>query len=294
MRHQTTYADLNANATSAAHMDGPLWGNLSPLKTVSMRSFNKTICVIGILFGISGCSLVETIRGEPDLTTDHASEVTWNMAQMTELKAEVQELRDENEALKVSLAEAEEEKETLKTRLAKLEETDVGLAVPALSSVLLDDTQVTAPSNAVVSAAEAKQALGDAPPPVEASPRLVQPSFSDEKQVFRNEATASDIQLSSIMFGVHLASYRQVDQARDGWRRLQRENPEELGLLEPRLEKITLERDGDFVRLIGGGFSSQQKASALCQRLASKGLYCDVAGFSGERLTFSEGPGSGS
>ena len=101
---------------------------------------------------------------------------------------------------------------------------------------------------------------------------------------FENEAS-DEIETLSILYGVHLASYRQLDQARAGWRTLQRENPNELGLLEPRVEFVSLNEKGDFVRLIGGGFSSQQKAQALCATLKQKGLYCAVAGFEGERLS---------
>lgn len=258
------------------------------------RLVRNTLSAVALCAFVSGCSVVENLRGEPDLSTGHANDAVWGMQQLAELRSEVEDLRKENEALKVTLAETQGEKATIEKRLSEVEARAADAAVPALSSVLRPNAQPAAPANAVVAAAQAKQALADAPPPVQASPRLVQPSFSDDKQVFRNEAAASDIELSSILFGVHLASYRQVNQARDGWRRLQRENPEELGLLEPRLEKVTLESDGDFVRLIGGGFSSQEKASALCERLESKGLYCDVAGFSGDRLTYSEDNGSGS
>ncbi len=66
--------------------------------------------------------------------------------------------------------------------------------------------------------------------------------------------------------------------------RLQRENPDELGLLEPRIEQITVPERGKFLRLIGGGFSSEEKAAALCASLKQKGLFCSVTGFNGDRL----------
>jgi hypothetical protein len=84
--------------------------------------------------------------------------------------------------------------------------------------------------------------------------------------------------------GVHLASYRHREQAQEGWRQLQRENPDELGLLEPRIIAVTIPEKGDFLRLIGGGFSSQEKAAALCTNLKQKGVFCTVSGFEGDRL----------
>ena len=114
--------------------------------------------------------------------------------------------------------------------------------------------------------------------PVAEAPRLVQPTFASTDDVFENEAI-DDIQTASVLFGVHLASYRKVEEAREGWRILQRENPDELGLLEPRIETVNLAEKGVFMRLIGGGFASQEKANELCAQLKLKGLYCSVAGF---------------
>ena len=142
---------------------------------------------------------------------------------------------------------------------------------------------------AVVAAPEAGRALAGSPAPVDSSPRLVQPSFASlEETVFENEA-AGDIQMSSVMYGAHLASYRHEAEARTGWRKLQRENPDELGLLEPRVEKVSLDDRGDFMRLIGGGFTTQDKAAALCVRLKARGVYCAVSGFTGQRLSLSNG-----
>ena len=91
-----------------------------------------------------------------------------------------------------------------------------------------------------------------------------------------------------MLYGVHLASYRHVEDARAGWRKLQRENPDELGLLEPRIEEITIKGRGQFVRLIGGGFSTRDKAEQLCSRLRAKRLYCAVMDFEGQRLSMAD------
>ncbi len=126
--------------------------------------------------------------------------------------------------------------------------------------------------------------------PVEPAPRLTQPTFESTDAVFENEA-GSEARTPAMLFGVHLASYRQEDEAREGWRKLQRENPDELGLLEPRLETVDVPERGSFLRLIGGGLSSREKAEALCSNLKTKGLYCSVSDFSGERLSLVENTG---
>lgn len=141
----------------------------------------------------------------------------------------------------------------------------------------------------VIADADADKALASAPAkPVEAAPRLVQPTFASQETVFENEAS-DGIKTTSVLFGVHLASYRHAEEARAGWVKLQRDYPDELGLLEPRLEKVDIEGRGVFLRLIGGGFASEEKASALCATLKAHGAYCAVAGFEGERLSFVDG-----
>jgi hypothetical protein len=115
----------------------------------------------------------------------------------------------------------------------------------------------------------------------------VQPTFSSSEQTFENEAHG-DIKLSSVLWGVHLASYRRAEEAGAGWRKLQRDFPDELGLLEPRIEKVTIDGKGEFLRLVGGGFSSREKARALCATLAAKGVFCRVASFGGDRLSLAD------
>lgn len=125
--------------------------------------------------------------------------------------------------------------------------------------------------------------------PIESSPRLVQPEFASTETVFENEAEEDgEIKTASVLFGVHLASYRHEEEAREGWRKLQRENPDELGLLEPRIEKVDIPEKGEFLRLVGGGFSSEEKAQALCVKLKQNGMFCSVVGFEGKRLSLGE------
>lgn len=203
-----------------------------------------------------------------------------------QLQSEVEKLRTEKAQLERKLAEAQ------RAAAAPSPAGGQAAASPAPDLVDPEPAPLVAPAlkaDAVVAAADANRALKDAPArPVEPSPRLVQPSFaSGEDAVFENEA-AGMIKTSSVLFGVHLASYRGEEEARAGWRKLQRENPDELGLLEPRIEAVDLEGRGHFLRLIGGGFSTAETAAALCGKLQAKGVYCSVTGFKGDPLSFAQ------
>jgi len=231
---------------------------------------------------LSACS---TVGGEPaDITGDSVDEINWSDVRTAELETEVVQLKAEN---------AELEKQLASLRQANAE-TDAAAQAAAEAADAASDAAPApaAKAETVIAAAEADRALADAPAkPVQPSPRLVQPSFaSGQETVFENEAKSA-IKTSSVLYGVHLASYRTDEDAKTGWRKLQRENPDELGLLEPRVESVTIEDRGDFIRLIGGWFSSRDKAEALCVTLKAKGLYCAVASFGGERLSLAESPG---
>lgn len=222
-----------------------------------------------------------------------ASEVNWAFADVTAMEQKVASLQSEN------------------ARLVK--------RVMELEAAL--DTVIEAPKETVIAASDQPGADGppardrpapSAPPlrqpeaviaspggrvedvPVAEAPRLVQPSFAAAETVFENEAPLTDrgdIAVSSVLWGVHLASYRAQEEARNGWRKLQQENPDELGLLEPRVESIDIDGRGRFWRLIGGGFETEATAQTLCQTLEAKGLYCQVAGFGGQRLTLGQTAG---
>ena len=235
-------------------------------------------------------------RQPVDITGDSPEEVNWSFANATKLQAEIADLKAENERLKASVKSLQRAKtEAEAAAEAATQGADATVAAAraqaAARAAAREATKSSPLKTAVVAAADADRALADAPPPVSQSPRLVQPSFSDEQPVFENEAPQGEIRLSSVLYGVHLASYRAVEEARAGWRELQREHPDELGLLEPRIERVMVPERGVFLRLIGGGFSSEDKATALCRRLKEKQLYCAVASFDGERLSLADASG---
>lgn len=238
----------------------------------------RSLAAVAAAVVLSGCA---TLGGKEEaaITGAAADDLAWSFARTAELESQVAQL----EAEKAQLANQLADMQAAKAAAAKIEPEEVAQA----------SEQPSAPSapavkpETVVAAPQAGQALAGAPAPVDSSPRLVQPSFASlEETVFENEA-AGDIPLTSVMYGVHLASYRHEAEARNGWRKLQRENPDELGLLEPRVERVTIENRGAFLRLVGGGFATQEKADALCARLKSKGVYCSVTSFNGQRLSAS-------
>lgn len=204
----------------------------------------------------------------------------------TRLNTEIAQLKSENARLRTQIKTLE--RSTQASQAVAREPSPPKERVQAQSPTK-DVAAQSASKTTVVAAADADRALADAPQ-VAGSPRLVQPSIVDTDTEFENEA-AGDIKVESVLYGVHLASYRLTGEAREGWRKLQRENPDELGLLEPRVERVSVNGRGVFLRLIGGGFSSEDKAEALCKLLKSKELYCAVASFNGDRLSLADAAG---
>ena len=243
--------------------------------------------VLGAALSLAACS---TFSGdEPQLAAPPDMSAAME-ARVADLETENTRLKSENARLANKLMELQRENEELTANGEAPQQT--GEERLTLAEAKPQETPtLTAPSpqanqDAVVDDPAAPE-LAESDVPVASSPRLVQPTFTSTDAVFENEANG-DIETKSVLFGVHLASYRQLTEAREGWRKLQRENPDELGLLEPRIETVDLPEKGVFLRLIGGGFSSEEKAAALCANLAPKGVYCSVSGFVGEKLSLGE------
>ncbi len=245
----------------------------------------KVLRISALMLLLSGCSTLTDRWGSANGDVDgmvQAAEL-----RTAELEVEVAQLKSDKERLASELEELQRENDKLAAadedtsaadEAAKLAEA----TALANSELKLRDGAVS--GSAVVEAADGS-AIANGAAPVAPAPRLVQPTFASTDAVFENEASSGDIETASVLFGVHLASYRKVREARDGWSKLQRQNPDELGLLEPRIERVRLKGKGVFLRLIGGGFSSQEKAAALCASLQQKGLFCSVSGFNGKRLS---------
>ena len=245
----------------------------------------KVLRIVALLATVSACSTFGGSGREAALPNE--LEATHERANA--LEVEVARLKSENARLSNQVLELQRENETL---VAENDET-LGAGAPDLKDgpgeapVVIASAKPQPQENAVVDTANAPE-LEQSDVPVEEAPRLVQPSFASTEAVFENEVDGDEIETTSVLFGVHLASYRNMPEAREGWQKLQRENPDELGLLEPRVETVTIPEKGVFMRLIGGGFSSQDKAAALCASLKEKSLFCAVSSFNGERLSLAD------
>ncbi len=222
-----------------------------------------------------------------DLVASQAVELDAVKAERVGLQAEVEKLQAEKSRLEAQLADATKKAARVAAAGAAPDAASAQpQAVPKPAAAEPAEKPLsTAPAAPVVAAPNADASLPGAPVPVDEQPRLVQPRFASTEEIFENEAANPEIKLTSVLWGVHLASYRRMEEAGAGWAKLQRENPDELGLLEPRIERVAIEGKGAYLRLVGGGFSSREKAKALCDELALKGVFCRVANFGGERLS---------
>lgn len=90
---------------------------------------------------------------------------------------------------------------------------------------------------------------------------------------------------SSIMFAVHLASYRQAAHAEAGWSEIITRHGEVLTGLQPRLERVDLGAEkGVYQRLKAGPLPNRAAARAACAALTDAGAYCAPTSFAGRDL----------
>jgi cell division protein FtsB len=244
---------------------------------------------LSLILLVQSCA---TIFGseKADLVASQAAELEAARAERVRLQSEVESLKAENERLETALADVTKKAQRLALaeqpslppapQLADQKVADAGAAVEKAPS--------TAPAAPIVAAPNARDSLPAAPVPVDAQPRLVQPRLASSTANFENEAANPEIKMTSVLWGVHLASYRRVDEASAGWAKLQRDNPDELGLLEPRIERVAIDGKGAYLRLVGGGFSSREKATSLCETLAAEIGDTAENTLGGERLSMLE------
>lgn len=207
----------------------------------------------------------------------------WPASAIATLEKKVGDLEEENGSLRQRIA-------SLQTRLAAAsiggEEDVPEVPLESPASLRADTTSINSlPKQPVISAPDttAGEAIEEAP--IEATPRLVQPSFASASPVFENEALGTSLTMESVFWGVHLDSFSKESFAREGWQRLQRAFPDELGLLEPRIQSVDIEGRGRIIRLIGGGFTDDATANDLCSALTRKDQFCRVVAFSGQKMS---------
>jgi cell division septation protein DedD len=132
-------------------------------------------------------------------------------------------------------------------------------------------------------AKEMASAMPAAPAP--AAPAAPAPAPAAAMKTAKAPAPTGDLFAESASFGVHLASYRKIDDVNRGWAQLRKALPEQLKGLEARAITVDFnDKRGAFIRLKAGPFASREAAMQKCTELKAAGQYCHVDDFSGEAM----------
>lgn len=94
-------------------------------------------------------------------------------------------------------------------------------------------------------------------------------------------AMAQQPQAKGGQFALHLASYRERENALAGWNEIRAAVPGPLSDLQPGTSLFDKGVDGVFVRLKAGPLASQADAEARCKVIQATGLYCGVMPYLG-------------
>lgn len=80
---------------------------------------------------------------------------------------------------------------------------------------------------------------------------------------------------------VHLASYRQANQAEAGWKTISRRHKSALKGMQHEVVKVTLGKKGTYYRLKAGPLKSAGDAKKLCQDLKKRRQFCEASTMGG-------------
>ncbi|WP_019962326.1 SPOR domain-containing protein [Woodsholea maritima] len=127
-------------------------------------------------------------------------------------------------------------------------------------------------ARAAQQSAQASPSTSPSPMPATASPtpRPTPPPVSSPTVNNRDVVRGQD------EIFVHLASYRSEEMAQAGWREMVAQYGSILAGLYPRIIRADLGERGIYYRLHAGHFLDQASAQALCERLKSVDVYCQV------------------
>ena len=75
--------------------------------------------------------------------------------------------------------------------------------------------------------------------------------------------------------GVHLASYRDATNARQGWEQLARRNGDLLRGMRADIRRVDIGEKGVYYRLYAVPVASAAAAAELCRKLRRRGVFCD-------------------
>ncbi len=221
---------------------------------------------------------------------------------ITRLEQEVTSLRQELAQLKPSierLVGIEGDIRILLTQLSRLTDTGgVPGATPAPAPTEAPPAPAPAPASAPATAAPAQPAAAATPPALRPIERAEPAAPVGQPQSLRPiqppqpapQAAAAPTQLTSItasvapgeQVSVHLASFRQLEAARQGWRELQTAHSDLLGGLDYRISAVELSSGrGTFYRVKAGPFTDTGSADEICRLMKSRNAYCVLSDFTG-------------
>ncbi|WP_158272156.1 SPOR domain-containing protein [Marinicauda salina] len=147
-------------------------------------------------------------------------------------------------------------------------------------------TEMTALERALTAAPEAAEPMqtAAAPAPTEPAPARRPAAIRPTLEVDGPPPPAPDLEGSaSLLYAIHLASYRGVETLEAGWSQLRAAHPE-LAELRPRMARVDLGERGVFLRLKAGPFDTAEAAQAACRRIGASEDWCATADFTGEPL----------
>jgi cell division septation protein DedD len=132
---------------------------------------------------------------------------------------------------------------------------------------------------------ETASAAPAAPAPAAPMAAAPAPAPSSAVKAVKAPVPTGDLFAESASFGVHLASYRKIDDVSRGWAQLRKALPEQLKGLEARAITVDFnDKRGAFIRLKAGPFANREAAMQKCTELKAAGQYCHVDDFSGEAM----------
>ena len=115
------------------------------------------------------------------------------------------------------------------------------------------------------------------------APPIAEPAVvpADDTELTMPEAVSD---ARSLYHAIHIASYRDRETAREGWRTLRAMFPDVLGHLTARIEPVDIDGQGHFLRLKAGPFLSSQAAGDACAPFRAASVWCATVDFTGDAL----------
>lgn len=114
-------------------------------------------------------------------------------------------------------------------------------------------------------------------PAMEAQPPAVGSAPAATSNAAPNTAPNTAVNATAGGIAVHLASYKDPNNAEVGWKQFLAGNRDQLDGLRPIVRKVDIPNKGLFYRLFAGPITSKARAEEMCRTLKTRGLYCTVA-----------------